>query len=412
MGETACLMQPFSYAAPEGGGDSLVSSLGQSVSFGRFMSDKLDWEKWSAFSTSQNPYVAEAERYSKPGSVAQKKAFFEAHYKKLAAARKAAAEEALLLQQQSQPDKLPVPAVQQSDINCVVGKKDRLLSKLDLELPRGSLDAAAAQLNSLTEKQGGCGFGIRQSSDEKENCGMPESQINGGGKVSTQAEEEKKPILLKSLQKKSKDSQPKSSSKPRVSKYNSSSERTPSQKTSNKSSSSSYTFTPAKEFNRLVSIIRKIDGSRASSKPTKDCKTPLRTPSDKASAKGIVEDSLCTPLASHTSSKCRGKIAPESSAKTGRGRWNFLPAETPSCFTPFGLRTEERAERRKKKLEEKFKAMDDEPQNDKKSEKERSVEKEGSKLRQKLCFKAKPLPNFYKQRPKCTDDQTKKALLQ
>ncbi|XP_019098189.1 PREDICTED: protein WVD2-like 7 isoform X3 [Camelina sativa] len=405
MGETACLMQPFSYAAPEGGGDSLVTSLGQSVSFGRFMSDKLDWEKWSAFSTSQNPYVAEAERYSKPGSVAQKKAFFEAHYKKLAAARKAAAEEALLLQQQSQPDKLP--AAQQAD--CVVGKKDRLVPKPDLELPRGSLDAATAQMKSVTEKQGGCGFGIRQSSDEKENCGMPESEINGGGKVSTQAEEEKKPILLK---KKSKDSQPKSSStKPRVSKYKSSSERTPSKKPSNKSSSSSYNFTPAKEFNRLVSIIRKIDGSRASSKPTKDCKTPLRTPSDKASAKGIVEDSLCTPLSSHTSSKCRGKMAPDSSAKTGRGRWNFLPAETPSCFTPFGLRTEERAERRKKKLEEKFKAMD-EPQDAKKPEKERSVEKEGSKLRQRLCFKAKPLPNFYKQRPKCTDDQTKKALLQ
>jgi hypothetical protein len=42
---------------------------------------------------------------------------------------------------------------------------------------------------------------------------------------------------------------------------------------------------------------------------------------------------------------------------------------------------------------------------------ERSVEKEESKLRQRLCFKAKPLPNFYKQRPKSTD-QTKKALLQ
>lgn len=102
---------------------------------------------------------------------------------------------------------------------------------------------------------------------------------------------------------------------------------------------------------------------------------------------------------------------------------------TPSCFTPFGLRTEERAERRKKarrdsthhfflsavlslrhslywflvlqKLEEKFKTMVE-------PEKERSVEKEESKLRQRLCFKAKPLPNFYKQRPKTTD-QTKKV---
>lgn len=52
------------------------------------MSDSLAWEKWSSFS--HNRYVEEAERYSKPGSVAQKKAFFEAHYKKIAAQRAAA----------------------------------------------------------------------------------------------------------------------------------------------------------------------------------------------------------------------------------------------------------------------------------------------------------------------------------
>jgi hypothetical protein len=236
------------------------------------MSEKLDWEKWSAFST-QNPYVAEAERYSKPGSVAQKKAFFEAHYKKVAAARKAAAEEALLLQQQipkPQPEKSPV---QEEDIN-EGEKKDWMVSKPDLEIPRGSLDVSA-QLKLLAEKEGR--FSNRQS-DEKENCGMAESEING--RTAEEQVDEEKPIL-KSVKKKSKDSQPKSSTKPRVSKYNSS-ERTPSKKSNNKSSS--YTFTPAKEFNRLVSIIRKIDGSRASSKPTKDCKTPLRTPSNKVTA--------------------------------------------------------------------------------------------------------------------------------
>lgn len=52
------------------------------------MSETLAWEKWSTFS--HNRYVEEAERYSRPGSVAQKKAFFEAHYKKLAAQKAAA----------------------------------------------------------------------------------------------------------------------------------------------------------------------------------------------------------------------------------------------------------------------------------------------------------------------------------
>lgn len=66
-----------------------MNALGESISFGRFMSESLSWEKWSTFS--QNKYVEEAERYARPGSVAQKKAFFEAHYKRIAAQKAAAA---------------------------------------------------------------------------------------------------------------------------------------------------------------------------------------------------------------------------------------------------------------------------------------------------------------------------------
>lgn len=65
-----------------------MHSLGESISFGRFMSESLSWEKWSSFSN--NRYVEEAERYARPGSVAQKKAFFEAHYKRIAAKKAAA----------------------------------------------------------------------------------------------------------------------------------------------------------------------------------------------------------------------------------------------------------------------------------------------------------------------------------
>lgn len=70
-----------------------INALGHSISFGRFVSDSASWERWSVFS--HNKYVEEAERYAQPGSVAQKKAFFEAHYKRMAA-KKAAA----LLEQQ------------------------------------------------------------------------------------------------------------------------------------------------------------------------------------------------------------------------------------------------------------------------------------------------------------------------
>ncbi|KAG2265472.1 hypothetical protein Bca52824_072551 [Brassica carinata] len=50
--------------------------------FGRFENDSLSWEKFSAFSP--NKYLEEAGKFATPGSVAQKKAYFEAHYKKVA----------------------------------------------------------------------------------------------------------------------------------------------------------------------------------------------------------------------------------------------------------------------------------------------------------------------------------------
>uniref|UniRef100_A0A5B6ZZH4 TPX2 C-terminal domain-containing protein n=1 Tax=Davidia involucrata TaxID=16924 RepID=A0A5B6ZZH4_DAVIN len=92
MGEfSACLTRSFSHPSDTSReakeGDPL-RALGESISFGRFMSESLAWEKWSAFS--HNRYLEEVEKFSKPGSVAQKKAYFEAHYKKIAAKKAAA----------------------------------------------------------------------------------------------------------------------------------------------------------------------------------------------------------------------------------------------------------------------------------------------------------------------------------
>ncbi|XP_055801572.1 protein WVD2-like 7 [Solanum dulcamara] len=58
-------------------------TLEVSVSFGKYENDALSWEKWSSFSP--NKYLEEAEKCKTYGSVAQKKAYFEAHYKKIAA---------------------------------------------------------------------------------------------------------------------------------------------------------------------------------------------------------------------------------------------------------------------------------------------------------------------------------------
>ncbi|KAM7484646.1 hypothetical protein LguiA_000655 [Lonicera macranthoides] len=60
-------------------GDSLHSG---SISFGRFEGESLSWERRSSFS--HNRYLEEVEKYSKPGSVTEKKAYFEAHFKRKA----------------------------------------------------------------------------------------------------------------------------------------------------------------------------------------------------------------------------------------------------------------------------------------------------------------------------------------
>ncbi|KAG4208413.1 hypothetical protein ERO13_A03G130400v2 [Gossypium hirsutum] len=91
MEESACLVRSFSNPADisrEVKEGNPIRALTESISFGRFMSEPLAWEKWSTFS--HNRYLEEVEKFSKPGSVAQKKAFFEAHYKRRAAMRAAA----------------------------------------------------------------------------------------------------------------------------------------------------------------------------------------------------------------------------------------------------------------------------------------------------------------------------------
>ncbi|KAM0986732.1 hypothetical protein ACFX2I_010917 [Malus domestica] len=60
-----------------GQADSLHSG---SISFGRFENEVLSWEKRSSFS--HNRYVEEVEKCLKPGSVIERKAYFEAQFKK------------------------------------------------------------------------------------------------------------------------------------------------------------------------------------------------------------------------------------------------------------------------------------------------------------------------------------------
>ncbi|XP_058087293.1 protein WVD2-like 7 isoform X3 [Magnolia sinica] len=62
-----------------------------SISFGRFEEESLSWERRSSFS--HNRYLEEVKKYSRPGSVIEKKAYFEAHFKRKALLHQAASSE-------------------------------------------------------------------------------------------------------------------------------------------------------------------------------------------------------------------------------------------------------------------------------------------------------------------------------
>ncbi|KAJ6965567.1 protein WVD2-like 7 [Populus alba x Populus x berolinensis] len=454
MGDTTCVMQPFSYAAgisndaKEG---NPIHALGQSISFGRFMSDSLSWEKWSSFS--HNRYVEEAEKFSRPGSVAQKKAFFEAHYRNLAA-RKAAA---LLEQANAEANNVEEPENEvgipdkttQDSLTVATNSQEAGSFVADDNTRTSNVDMERSESSNVEE--------VEPSAENEilvENCVKIET-LNQIVKVDNKEEVKEMELsvskqmekpLLKDFMSCKDDAASMSKKKPAVSSSKSSiydkASKLPStpakpapsvrakkentatpiskktalesverRKPTPKSTHKSMNFTPAREFNRITSsIIRKIDNSRVGShsKSSKDCPTPSRTPM----MMGSIAESK-HPLATPQSEKRRAKtpLHPSTSgSKTVRSKWHFLPkdcsmfmtssrnrSQSPSASIPFSFRTEERAARRKEKLEEKFNAYQAQKVQLQVTLKEKA-ETELKRLRQSLCFKARPLPDFYKQR--------------
>ncbi|KAK7309532.1 hypothetical protein RJT34_06336 [Clitoria ternatea] len=115
------------------------SALQVSVSFGRFENDSLSWERWSSFSP--NKYLEEVEKCATPGSVAQKKAYFEAHYKKVAARK------AELLAQEKQKEKDSLRSDDQNGVD-LSGNTD---AESDISNTQGSVEGVKQQTNSVGE---------------------------------------------------------------------------------------------------------------------------------------------------------------------------------------------------------------------------------------------------------------------
>ncbi|XP_042970009.1 protein WVD2-like 7 isoform X2 [Carya illinoinensis] len=481
MGDSACLMQPFSYTSGipnEANEGNPIHALGQSISFGRFMSESLAWEKWSTFS--HNRYVEEAERYSRPGSVAQKKAFFEAHYKKIAAQKAAALlEQANAASNNETAEEEVANNISPHDSEIVIPNSNEVIDQQHVvatpytaayafvndneygsnaekgQFENRMVDGAdlvpekhVFMVNSLEVEQSNQ---LRDVDNHKlaemELGGTPEMEkpllrSSNSNQDSLASMSKKKPSLSSSSSlihgratkvpsSPAKDMDPicpkkDNNATPMIMK--SAIHSADKKKSTPKSHYKSVNFTPIREINRLTSkVIRKIESSRPgaiSSKTSKDCLTPLKTPTT-VSKNEVRRHPSATPWSAER--RARTPLDPSASERTKVSqKWRLLPTEnkmqSPILSTPFSFRTEERAARRKKicislpflpccfqKLEDKFNANDAQKVQLQTKIKEKA-ETEIRKLRQSLCFKARPLPSFYKERKEQQNEMNKMPL--
>lgn len=121
----------------------------ESVSFGRFATESLAWDRWSSFTNKR--YVEEAAKHSQPGLVAKKKAFFEAYYKKKALLEQENVEDGNYTQELENVVTYPSSDTLVSEVPAIVGKQDDVKT-LEAELQSKPLDVAKMEVISCTKE--------------------------------------------------------------------------------------------------------------------------------------------------------------------------------------------------------------------------------------------------------------------
>ncbi|KAI3452516.1 hypothetical protein Pfo_009180 [Paulownia fortunei] len=427
-----------------------MHALGESISFGRFMTESLSWEKWSTFS--HKKYVEEAESYAQPGSVAQKKAFFEAHYKKIAAQKAAA------LLEQENAAKTEAEVV--GDNNAYEEQRDILNSHSDVDVKMEEVKIQDAKEDDVANVNEHSSMAVVEIGKEGENA------VITGNEASRESPAKRNSVnQLENLENQERVSASESSGTPKMErpllKNSVASEDIPSVtskkrsglsslKTSTQSKTWKVPYTPAKPVTphlkkennvtrstkkssvdkkrsspkslralmnlvpieepdkEPISATKKTESSgtaRSSSRTPKDCATPFRTP---ASTKGASTYPAATPISENK--RMKTQIDPSAPGSKTGPKWHILSAvcsksltacrnklQPPTLSTPYILRTEERAAKRKQKLEEKFNASEVQKMQLQKTLKEKAGN-EFRKLSCSFCFKARPLPDFYKER--------------
>ncbi|GMH06814.1 hypothetical protein Nepgr_008654 [Nepenthes gracilis] len=417
MGEPTCVVHALSctssisnYTQEQ---ENFMCALGESVSLGRFMPESLAWEKWSTFS--RNRYVEEAEKYSQPGSVAQKKAYFEAHFKRMAALKAAA-----LLEQANAGQDASQALVEGKVLNCTAHDYDAQQMSL---FPK---DEVMDQ--QWTQKEGVCGDFLVDHNEVGAVSGKDESTItnvedpNPGAEIQSgeqnvdvensfgrtkMAESSLTKIEKPPLQKSDVDqviSMKIRKKNPPLSSYLSSvgssapqiscspvksvaaihpgkeNYATPIGKKSLVEDNPGKKRTPLRmsinrELNKLISpVIKKFGGSSMAT-------TPIKTHA-KDSEDGVPNSPPVIPK------------SPKGGMKSPRTSMN--KTSSPIIPNSFCLRSSERTVRRKEKLEEKFNANVTQKVKQQSTFKEKA-EAELTKLRGGFCFKMQPLPGYYDQ---------------
>ncbi|PIA51442.1 hypothetical protein AQUCO_01100343v1 [Aquilegia coerulea] len=419
------------------------------------MSEPLAWEKWSSFNN--NRYLEEVEKYSTPGSVAQKKAYFEAHYKKIAAQKAAAALEEQKLASNYNVEPETENGVGDGALGYQVETNKPREGEVSISDAGFSIDACGSETNCdtvefdsnvvdvdpVTEIQTVEDSPVPSKSpdqhEESENKLTNKVEINTTLKSDKLPSRENSSANQESVAMKMKPiaSSSKALLKTRASKLPSSPTRLKTPVKPRKEINSNVDCkkttmdivdktrttpaslymsinsipSPAGETNKIgTPILHKTRDARVavSTKAHKDGPIPLRTPA-RASGNGVRKLLPVTPcpditrtkvLREQTTTPSRRKDVKCQSLCADHSKSSSLfgdKASRCSVSSSFSLRSEERAAKRKEyyqKLEEELKEKEAQKMQLEANSMEKA-ENELRKLRQNLGFKAKPMPDFY-----------------
>ncbi|XP_076942618.1 uncharacterized protein LOC143612544 [Bidens hawaiensis] len=369
MGESTCLMHSVSFPSgipsESNSHGSHVHALGDSVSFGRFASESLAWDKWSAFP--HRRYVEEAKSYAQPGSVAQKKAFFEAHYKKVAPQKAAAAAAAAAAAEQEKAKSQIEERV--CDSQATVFSEEQQIITQDAADYSSTVNLVEPLIEKTVVAADAKNKELLNNTRNLEDDVSPSVSVSEDSRTSQMG----RPLLKSKLNTDQEVLQPKIRRKPAVPSFRSTSvgkKQSPAKYAASMHSRKENMVTPrTKNSNTIESIDQKKSAPRS-------LYTLMKSGSVKEPCK------LNTQVVRKTE---RTKLGPSAHSTPKR-------SATPS-----------------KKLEEKF--------NEKEAQKvqlqttlKEKAETEFRRLRQSFCFKARPLPSFYNE-PKSPIKKTPQAKL-